>query len=183
MVLIPRHLHNFSTPSPRIAPPIRRPSQLLCTVQCEPGSVRLRSDRHYDFAMSPAELWARLVDVPTYPTWWSWLREFDGAALAAGELWHCSVQPPLPYRVRFAIHLDEVEPERSIAATIDGEIVGTAHLTIAPSAGGCTARLVADLGPDRQAFRALAVALRPLVRFGHNWVLDTGARQFRERSS
>jgi hypothetical protein len=35
------------------------------------------------------------------------------------------------------------------------------------------------LGPDNQTLRTLSVAARPLVRFGHNWVLDTAAEQFR----
>ena len=119
----------------------------------------------------------------TYPTWWPWLREFDGARLAAGEVWNCSVQPPLPYRVRFAVHIDSVQEHESVTATVSGEIVGSASLTIAPADGGCTARLIADLGPDRHALRALSLALRPLVRFGHNWVLDTGAKQFDKRSA
>jgi hypothetical protein len=144
--------------------------------------VRLRSDRHYSFDLAPHELWTRMSDVPTYPVWWPWLREFDGTRLAAGEVWNCSVQPPLPYRVRFAVHLDAVREHESVMATVSGEIVGSASLTIAPAAGGSTARLVADLGPDRHALRALSVALRPLVRFGHNWVLDTGAKQFNQRS-
>jgi uncharacterized protein YndB with AHSA1/START domain len=144
--------------------------------------VRLRSDRHYRFDLAPAALWERLTEVPAYPQWWPWLRDFDGTTLAAGEVWRCSVQPPLPYRVRFEVRLDEVEPGHTVAASVTGEIVGTATLTIAPAAEGSTARLVADLGPDRQALRALSFALRPLVRFGHNWVLDTGARQFAERA-
>jgi hypothetical protein len=142
--------------------------------------VRLRSDRRYEFAVSPDELWQRLIDVPTYPTWWPWLRDFDGERLAAGEVWRCTVQPPLPYRVRFTVRLEEVA-EHVVAATVAGEIVGTAALTIEPRDDGCAVHLVADLGPDRHALRALSVALRPLVRFGHNWVLDTGARQFAQR--
>jgi hypothetical protein len=145
--------------------------------------VRLHSDRRYRFPFSDAQLWERIDDVPSYPTWWPWLREFDGRRLVRGEVWHCTVQPPLPYRVRLAIRLDDVMPPRSVTATITGEIVGRATLTISPAEDGCAARLQADLGPDKQALRALAVALRPLVRYGHNWVLDTGARQFAHRWS
>ena len=145
--------------------------------------VRLRSDRHYRFDLAPDLFWERLTDVATYPQWWPWLRDFDGTTLATGAVWRCTVQPPLPYRVRFEVHLDEVVPERVVGATVTGEIVGTAGLTITPVDGGCTARLVADLGPDRLALRALSLAFRPLVRFGHNWVLDTGARQFADRAT
>lgn len=145
--------------------------------------VRLRSDRRYRFDDAPDELWARLVDVTSYPHWWPWLREFDGTELAAGEIWRCTVQPPLPYRVHFAVHLDRVEPRTAVAATVTGEIVGHADLTITADGAGTAVRLVADLGPDRRALRALSVAFRPLVRFGHNWVLDTGAEQFAARAT
>lgn len=147
-------------------------------ITCEPEPVRLRSDRRYRFDQSPVELWRRLEDVGSYPTWWPWLRQFDGVRLQAGDVWRCAVQPPLPYRVRFTVQLDSVEPPASVTATIRGEIVGTAQLTVAAAPGGSTVRLVADLGPDRRALRALSLALRPLVRRGHDWVLDTGARQF-----
>ncbi|MEO5899041.1 MAG: SRPBCC family protein, partial [Ilumatobacteraceae bacterium] len=145
--------------------------------------VHLLSDRRYDFAMTPEELWACIIVVPSYPTWWPWLRSFDGTRLAEGEVWQSSVQPPLPYAVRFTVSIDAVVPARRVAATIKGDVIGTAELHIEPRAKGCQARLVADLGPDKSALRALSIAARPLVRFGHNWVLDTGARQFRSRSS
>ncbi len=146
------------------------------------ASVRLLSDRRYVFPMSAEALWVRINDVAAYPTWWPWLRRFDGETLNEGEVWQCTVQPPLPYTVRFAVTIGAIAPARSIAATVSGDIVGSATLQIEPRAGGCEARLTAELGPDKHALRALSVAARPLVRFGHNWVLDTGARQFRKRS-
>jgi hypothetical protein len=145
--------------------------------------VQLRSDRRYEFAITPVQLWERILAVDEYPTWWPWLRHFDGQALTAGDVWRCTVQPPLPYAVRFTVRIDEVEPARTVAATVGGDVRGTARLLIEPDHAGCTARLIADLGPDKHALRALSVAARPLVRFGHNWVLDTGARQFRSRST
>ena len=128
------------------------------------------------------ELWSRLQDVDSYPQWWPWLREFDGTDLVAGAAWHCTVQPPLPYRVRFVVHLDTVDPPHTVAASVTGEIVGTARLTTAAAGDGSALRLVADLGPQRQALRLMSAAFRPLVRFGHDWILDTGARQFGERA-
>ena len=133
--------------------------------------------------MTPEQLWERILAVDEYSTWWPWLRRFEGQALAAGERWRCTVQPPLPYTVRFEVRIDEVEPAREVAATVSGDVVGSARLLLEAHRDGCAARLMADLGPDKHALRALSVAARPLVRFGHNWVLDTGARQFRARST
>jgi hypothetical protein len=99
--------------------------------------------------------------------------------LDIGEVWSCTVQPPLPYAVQFRVTIAEVDPGAKVAATIDGDIAGSAELRLsgAPS-GSSRLRLVADLGPRKRSMQALSIVARPLVTFGHHWVLDTGARQF-----
>lgn len=133
-------------------------------------------------AMDPAELWERISVIDDYPQWWPWLREFDGRALAHGDVWRCTVQPPLPYTVRFRLAIGEVIAGRSVRATLTGDIVGTARLEIVPAADGCVVRLVSSIAPDNRVLRIVAAAARPVARSGHNWVLDTGARQFAARA-
>lgn len=140
--------------------------------------MRLRTDRGFLFPFGPDEMWDRISQVAEFPSWWPWLRTFAGNGLRPDDVWHCTVQPPLPYAVRFAITIDEVVAQQSVAATISGDIVGTAVLRIEPGAPGCRVRLTADLVPRKQSLQALSIVARPVVRFGHNWVLDTGARQF-----
>jgi hypothetical protein len=144
--------------------------------------MMLRSDRSYGFDLTPDELWSRVGQLVEYTEWWPWLAHFDGVMLETGQRWKCTVQPPLPYAVRFTVAIGRIIPARSVAATITGDVVGTAALTIEPTSRGCQARIVAELGPEKQALRTLSVAARPIVRFGHNWVLDSAARQFRERA-
>ena len=48
---------------------------------------------------------------------------------------------------------------------------------------GCEIRLRSELGPDSRVLRVVAATARPLVNFGHNWVLDTGAQQFAEHAA
>jgi len=144
--------------------------------------VLVRSDRRYRFALPPDELWEVATSVDGYRSWWPWLRRFDGAAFAAGQVWACVVQPPLPYAVRFAIALDEVEAPALVRATITGDIEGSAALEVTAAPGGCEARLVSHLSPANSVLRAAARLARPVVRFGHDWVLDTGARQFTARA-
>lgn len=138
-----------------------------------------------------AELWERLQRVDAYTTWWPWLREFDGRSVAAGEVWTCSVQPPLPYAVRFTVAFDDVVDGEQVATTIGGDIGGTAtlHLLAGEGERGAGAdealdrsrlRLTAELAPQKRSMLALSILARPLVTFGHHWVLDNGARQFAE---
>jgi hypothetical protein len=144
--------------------------------------MHIASDRSYRFAAGPAQLWDRIATVEDFPTWWPWLRRFDGQALEPGDIWRCTVQPPLPYTLTFAIAIGEVVPAQRVTATVSGEIQGTAELTIEPDGdGGCTARLRSRLAPASRFLQAMAVVARPVVSLGHDWVLDNGARQFRRQ--
>jgi hypothetical protein len=141
----------------------------------------VRSDRRFHFEEEPDALWRRMSDVRQYRTWWSWLREFDGVRLAEGEVWRCRVQPPAPYAVRFTVTLDEVADTEWVAATVAGDIEGSASLELLPVRRGTDVHLVSSLAPRHPALRALAVVGRPFVRMGHDWVLETGARDFDRR--
>jgi hypothetical protein len=122
-----------------------------------------------------------MTDVDAYRTWWPWLTRLEGGAFAAGEQWACAVQPPLPYTLRFELHLDAVEPPHRAEATITGDIAGTARLTVEPDGEGSELRLESSLSPANPVLRGIARVAAPIVRFGHDWVLDTGVGQFRRR--
>jgi uncharacterized protein YndB with AHSA1/START domain len=143
--------------------------------------VEITSDRRYRFDLEPEELWSAISRVDGYRRWWPWLRRFDAAGLVAGDSWACTVQPPLPYSLRFTVHLDEVVAPERVDARVSGDIVGTARLEIQAGDDGTEARLTSALAPRNGFLRMVAATARPVVRFGHDWVLDTGARQFRER--
>jgi hypothetical protein len=122
-----------------------------------------------------------MTAVDCYRVWWPWLRTFEAQAFASAETWTCAVQPPLPYALRFTLMLDEVVPKRLVTATIAGDIAGEARLELHEVDGGCDVRLVSSLAPRNRVLKAVAKVARPMVRYGHDWVLNTGARQFASR--
>ena len=142
----------------------------------------MRSDRRYRFAVPPEELWAGFVRTDEYRSWWPWLRTFDGDGFHEGARWRCEVQPPLPYSLRFELQLEEVVAPRFVTATVTGDIAGHAAIDLTATPGGSELRLVATLGPEAAVLRAIARVAHPMVRFGHDWVIDTGLRQFRRRA-
>jgi len=141
----------------------------------------IRSDREYRFPVAPAALWAAMARTEDFRSWWPWLRAFEGDGLVEGAVWRCVVQPPLPWSLRFTVDLNEVVDGRRATATVAGDIEGTAELTVSAAAEGSTARLVSDLAPASVLLRTAAVAARPLVLWGHDWVLDRGVAQFRRK--
>jgi hypothetical protein len=133
--------------------------------------------------MSTDAVWAQMSSVESYRDWWPWLRSFEADALQVAQTWTCVVQPPLPYSLRFTLLIDEVLPQQLVTATIAGDIEGNAQLELKPTDVGCDVHLVSNLAPGNRLLRAVARVARPMVRFGHDWVLDTGARQFGSRLS
>lgn len=144
--------------------------------------MQIETDRSYQLPVAPEELWRVLQQVGRYRSWWPWLRRFDAASLAAGEVWHCLVRPPLPYRVRFAVVLEEVRMPGVLEASISGNVLGRARIEITDHPLGSQARLVSSLQPSNGILKVMARVARPVARFGHDWVLDRGARQFIDRA-
>lgn len=140
------------------------------------------SDRTFAVGADRERVWKAFAQVDDYQRWWPWLRSFEADALAEGSVWHCAVQPPVPYRLRFTIQIDSVVECEHVAATISGDIEGTARLDLRPVGTDTEIRLVASLTPRRPVVRVVERVLPPLARYGHDWVLDTGVRQFGEEA-
>lgn len=141
-------------------------------------AVEVVTDRSYRLAVDPDELWSTLTRTEHYRTWWPWLRRFDGGAVAPKEVWACAVHPPLSYPVRFDVCIDEVDAPFGASATIRGDVTGSARLEVRAVDDGSVARLVATLAPGNGLLRMASRFAAPLVRRGHDWVLDAAARQF-----
>jgi uncharacterized protein YndB with AHSA1/START domain len=144
--------------------------------------VELVSDRSWCFGAPPDVVWAALAATDDYPRWWPWLTTFDADGLVAGGRWRCTVRPPLQYSVRFAIDIDEVEPPHLVTARVSGDITGHARIDITESGARSEVRLASALTPTRRTIAWLAAVAGPIARRSHDWVLDTGARQFAARA-
>ena len=93
-----------------------------------PGAIT--TVHRYDLSLPREEVWRLISDVSHYRDWWPWLRVFDGAALAKGEEWRCEVQPPVPYPVRFRVVIEHIEAPGLVCASVSGDVVGVATLTL-----------------------------------------------------
>jgi hypothetical protein len=141
-----------------------------------PGTIS--TVRGYDLPLSRDEVWEQISTVSNYRSWWPWLRRFEAGALAAGEEWRCEVQPPLPYVLRFQVDIEKVLAPTLVHALVLGDVVGDATLELEETEGGCRATMNSALAPGNAALRMLSRFAAPVARFGHDWVLDSGARQF-----
>lgn len=142
----------------------------------------LTSDRRYVFHASRADVWSALARVDAYRSWWPWLDRFDGAELRPGAEWRCAVRSPLRRTLRFTIALVDIDPRHRIAARLDGDLVGSAEVTIRdlppPHGGAVEVRLTSELVPHDAVVAMTTRLARPVAGWAHDTVVDRGARQF-----
>ena len=124
------------------------------------------------------EVWASLERLDDYQRWWPWLVGFELNGLAEGATAACTVQAPLPYRLRFAVDLVEVEAGRLVDGVVSGDLAGPARMELAPSRTGSLATLSWQLEPHGRLVRVLGATARPVLRWGHDRIVEAGLRQF-----
>ncbi len=141
-----------------------------------------RLDRSFVFDREPDAVWAALSSPEDYPRWWTWLRSVEADGLTEGSTAHCLIRAPVPFTLRLELHIDRVVPGRRVEVTASGDLSGTGALDVLTHPGGTEARLVWDLEPHRRLLRAAGLLSRPMLQWGQDWVVATGARQFRRRA-
>ena len=140
-------------------------------------------DRTWSFAVAPDELWRALSRVEDFPRWWPWLREFSGDGLVPGGRSVCVVRAPAPYTLRFTVTVREMVPGRLVDAEVEGDLTGPARLEVsAGNDGGSAARLAWEMELRRPVLVAAALVGRPVLEWGHDWVVANGVEQFLQRA-
>jgi hypothetical protein len=142
-------------------------------------------DRTFTFSAPVEQLWATMSRLECYPEWWSWLHEFsvEGAGLEAGSELHGVVVPPLPYRMRLDIVVDETVPERSIHAFVHGDLEGTARLDFECDGTATQVHATWTIEMMQRPMRLAARIGHPLLEWGHDRVVDATVEGFRRHLS
>jgi uncharacterized protein YndB with AHSA1/START domain len=127
------------------------------------------------------EVWATMARLECYPSWWGWLREFsvEGAGLEAGSTLRGVVEPPLPYRMRLEVVVDDLVPCRFIGATVHGDLEGVAQVSLARDGRETRVRATWTIEMLQRAMRLAARVGYPLLRWGHDRVVDATVDGFR----
>ena len=135
-------------------------------------SKAIHTDRRTRIDAPPEQIWAALQQVERYQAWWPWLRSFEASGLVTGDCWSCTVQPPLPYRVRFTIELQDVTAQTSVTAMVDGDVSGPARIELVPDGSHTVLMLSAELQAVQARLKFLERWAHPVARFGHDRIID-----------
>jgi hypothetical protein len=132
------------------------------------------------FPVGPNELWETIERFDRFESWWAWLRDFgaDTDGLVAGNVLHCTVVPPVPYRLRLDIRLERCRPH-VVEATIDGDLRGSAVIRLEPVDAGTRVAEAWSLDIMSTPLRVAALVAYPLMRWGHDRVVEMAVAGFR----
>ncbi len=138
--------------------------------------------RSYRFPVPPAVVWSSIEDVEDFPAWWGWLGHFrvQGNGLKAGSVLEGTVTPPLPYRMHVQVTLDRSQPPQRIEATVRGDLAGDALLRLTPTDDGSEVEVAWTIEMRQRAMRAVARVAHPLLRWGHDRVVEATVAGFRQ---
>lgn len=139
----------------------------------------------FSFPAPVEHVWATIGRFDRYPSWWSWLHDFnvEGETLEPGTALHGTVVPPLPYRMHLDVVIEQLVPERLIAASVRGDLEGEARLTF--ERDGDQTRVCArwTIEMKQQTMRVAARMAYPVLRWGHDRVVEATVSGFRRHLS
>jgi uncharacterized protein YndB with AHSA1/START domain/quercetin dioxygenase-like cupin family protein len=124
----------------------------------------------WDVAAPPEAVFDAIADARTYPVWWRPVYldvDADGPPRLGKES-RQHFKGRLPYHLHTRSRIVELEPPRSIAAEVEGDLRGRGEWTLTPTATGTHVRFDWRVHADRRLLRALTPVLRPLLRWNHN---------------
>jgi hypothetical protein len=86
----------------------------------------------------------------------------------------------LPYSLRVKVTVVELVPTRSITAEVAGDLAGVARLELCDVGDdSCEVRLWWRVDLRRPLLRAVGRVARPVLEWGHRWVIENGVERFR----
>jgi len=137
--------------------------------------------RTFTFAATPGQVWAVLERFESLAAGWHWLRELriDGRGLARGTVVRGVVVPPLPYRMRLEVILEDCVPERCIEASVHGDLEGVARISFEGDDAETRAHATWTIEMMQPSMRVAARVAPRVLRWGHDRVVDATVQGLR----
>jgi hypothetical protein len=135
------------------------------------------------FSVPPETVWAAIERTNEFERWWGWLGDFRlvGPGLQTGSAMIGVVSPPLPYRMRIRVDLEDCVRPTMIDAAVHGDLEGRAHLVLESDGGGTLATAAWTIEMMQLPMRVAARFAHPLLRWGHDRVVDATVAGFRRQ--
>jgi hypothetical protein len=136
------------------------------------------------FPVEPAVLWRTIERFESFESWWGWLHDFEaeGNGLVAGTVLRGVVTPPIPYRLSVVVRFVSCEPPHHAKAEVSGDLHGAALLRLDAENGQTRVSFGWSLEMVREPLRTTSRVAYPLVRWGHDRVVEMAVAGFSSRA-
>jgi hypothetical protein len=138
-------------------------------------------ERRFAFPPRPGEVWSTISRVDRVEEWRGWLTDLhvEGTPLETGWVLEGVVTPPLPYRMHLRVALLECIAPTRINAEIPGDLVGRGRVLLEPHGDATPATIGWTFEMMQTPMRVAARVAPPLLRWGHDGVVDVTVATFR----
>ena len=135
----------------------------------------------FEFAIPPEAVWDAIEHSERFEGWWWWLGEFrlEGGGLVPGAVLQGLVSPPVPYRMQVRVHIDECEAPTLHRRHRGRRPGGPCPLRLEPHGRGTRAEVDWSLEMMQRPMRLAARFAYPLLRWGHDRVVEATVSGFR----
>jgi carbon monoxide dehydrogenase subunit G len=141
-------------------------------------------ERSFRFAAPLDRVWEALSRPERFPDWWSWLHAFsvEGDRLKPGTVLRGVVVPPIPFRLRLTVEIDDARVGRYVAANVHGDLEGLARVELEPRGDATEVVACWNVEMMQTPMRiAATLGMAPLLRAGHDRVVASTVESFRRR--
>jgi len=136
-----------------------------------------RFESTWSVAAATSDVFAAVVDLAGYPTWWPDVRSVTRIDDDTAEL---VCRATLPYTLRFTMRrAEQDEPSGRMRVTLSGDLVGTLSGAVTPNGAGSRLVIVEQVAVATPLLRALTPLARPLLRANHAAMMRRGQRGLR----
>jgi hypothetical protein len=137
----------------------------------------------FSFPVPPDHLWASIERLDEFERWWGWLGQLrvDGCGLREGSVLKGTVSPPVPYRMSVRVELRRCVPCQLIDASVTGDLAGDAHLRLTADGNNTVTDVAWSLEMLQRPMRIAARVAYPVLRWGHDRVVDATVSAFRRQ--
>lgn len=131
----------------------------------------------FSFDRDAERIWNALVDVPAWPTWWSWLKRIEVLREAhgpdgVGSIYRNVIRAPAGYGFTYDTEIVGVDHLRRIDLESRGDLLGRGRFGMHPLPDGSTYLAFAWLvGTPKAWMSALAPIGRPIFSWNHDHLM------------
>lgn len=140
---------------------------------------------HWRIAAPLDRVWAEIVDVDAWPSWWRAVRKVerlrDGDIEGIGAVRRITWATALPYTITFDVESTRSEPMYQLEGRATGELNGVGIWTLTSDGDITTVRYDWRVDLGKAWMRAFAPILRPAFAWNHNVLMGWGEADLKIR--